>query len=182
MRLHSDSVGVNSIISQKGLHLLELNQMPFFENWKISLFTVLIMNSVFSTRTIIENPTQYLAIRARNNPENPKNWLILARNSKKKLAKFAYEEFTRTSQINFRAEIATTKNIPKILDISEKFYVEERFDLSEGWARFALDIIDDPKMRKNLMHKICISPKFAKRDFPKSTTCFSNQSYKTTPT
>ena len=139
--------------------------MPFFENWKISLFTVLIMNSVFSTRTIIENPTQYLAIRARNNPENPKNWLILARNSKKKLAKFAYEEFTRTSQINFRAEIGSPKNIPTILDISEKFYIEERFELSESWARFALDIIDDPKLRKNLMQKICISPEICKKRF-----------------
>ena len=84
-------------------------QKNFIFEGRFSLFTVLIMNSVFSTRTVIENPTQYLAIRARNNPENPKKLAHISKKFKEKINKICVWRIYK----NFANKFSSRKREPQ---------------------------------------------------------------------
>ena len=130
------------------------------------------MNTVFSTRTLLENPTQYLAIRARNNPARPENWLALAQASKRKLSDAAFAEYQRTSQIKFRSDIGSSKNVSEILNLATKFYIEENVLHAENWAKFAFDIQDNTETRIALMKTICSSRRTCEERFSEIDALF----------
>ena len=55
----------SSILFSAGCNRLKSNQMPFWENWKVTFFTILIMNSIFSTQMFVEKDGMYETIQGR---------------------------------------------------------------------------------------------------------------------
>ena len=147
-----------------GCHRLKVNEMPFWENWKIPFFTVLMMNSIFSSQLLLENKGLYVAIQAKNDVNLPSSWRSVAQANHNYLGQLAESEAERLDQLNFREALSRNEsNYDVIIDISTHLQRKKKLALAEHWARFAMSVNDCLRTRRNLVEILCSGMKILRK-------------------